>query len=116
MLMWHIVLLCKYIRTYIVIVKYTTMNNHIYSRLFKTQERESDRRSKEIEQRKESQNTYTHEHVCSSVPLGTTVEYNNCDRVSSSSEINAPVSVYIYRISSNSLRPSNRPHPRIDRA
>ena len=31
------------------------MNNHIYSTLFKTQERESDRRSKEIEQRKESQ-------------------------------------------------------------
>ena len=31
------------------------MNNHIYSILFKTQERESDRRSKEIEQRKESQ-------------------------------------------------------------
>ena len=29
------------------------MNNHIYSTLFKTQERESDRRSKEIEQRKE---------------------------------------------------------------
>ena len=35
------------------------MNNHIYSTLFKTQERESDRRSKEIEQRKESQ-THTH--------------------------------------------------------
>ena len=34
------------------------MNNHIYSTLFKTQERESDRRSKEIEQRKESQNTH----------------------------------------------------------
>ena len=31
------------------------MNNHIYSTLFKTQERESDRRSKEIEQRKEPQ-------------------------------------------------------------
>ena len=30
------------------------MNNHIYSTLFKTQERESYRRSKEIEQRKES--------------------------------------------------------------
>ena len=29
-------------------------NNHIYSTLFKTQERESDRRSKEIDQRKES--------------------------------------------------------------
>ena len=35
------------------------MNNHIYSTLFKTQERESDRRSKEIEQRKESQTTHT---------------------------------------------------------
>ena len=31
------------------------MNNHIYSALFKTLERESDRRSKEIEQRKELQ-------------------------------------------------------------
>ena len=31
------------------------MNDHIYSTLFKTEERESDRRSKEIEQRKESQ-------------------------------------------------------------
>ena len=31
------------------------MNNNIYSTLFKTQERKSDRRSKEIEQRKESQ-------------------------------------------------------------
>ena len=31
------------------------MNNHIYSTLFKTQEREPDKRSKEIEQRKESQ-------------------------------------------------------------
>ena len=35
------------------------MNNHIYSTLFKIQERKSDRRSKEIEQRKESQNTHT---------------------------------------------------------
>ena len=33
------------------------MNNHIYSTLFKTQESESDRRIKEIEQRKESQKT-----------------------------------------------------------
>ena len=33
------------------------MNNHIYSTLFKTEERESDRSSKEIEQRKESQKT-----------------------------------------------------------
>ena len=36
------------------------MNNCIYSTLFKTQERESDRRSKEIEQRKESQKKHTH--------------------------------------------------------
>ena len=35
------------------------MNNHIYSTLFKTQERESSRRSKEIEQRKESQKIHT---------------------------------------------------------
>ena len=35
------------------------MNNHIYSTLFKIQERKSDRRSREIEQRKESQNTHT---------------------------------------------------------
>ena len=34
---------------------FLNMNNHIYSTLLKTQERESDRRSKEIEQRKESQ-------------------------------------------------------------
>ena len=34
------------------------MNNHIYSTLFKIQERKSDRKSKEIEQRKESQNTH----------------------------------------------------------
>ena len=34
------------------------VNSHIYSTLFKTQERESDRRSKEIEQRKESQKTH----------------------------------------------------------
>ena len=34
------------------------MNNHIYSTLFKIQERKADRRSKEIEQRKESQNTH----------------------------------------------------------
>ena len=36
------------------------MNNHIYSTLFKIQERKSDRRSREIEQRKELQNTHTH--------------------------------------------------------
>ena len=34
-------------------------NNHIYSTLFKTQERKSDGRNKEVEQRKESQNTHT---------------------------------------------------------
>ena len=34
------------------------MKNHIYGTLFKTQERKSNRRSKEIEQRKESQNTH----------------------------------------------------------
>ena len=34
------------------------MNNHICSTLLKIQERKSDRRSKEIEQRKESQNTH----------------------------------------------------------
>ena len=39
----------------------THMNNHIYSTLFKIQERESDRRSKDIEQTKESQKrTYKH--------------------------------------------------------
>ena len=36
------------------------INNHIYSTLFKIQERKSDRRSREIEQRKESQNTHKH--------------------------------------------------------
>ena len=36
------------------------MNNHTYRALFKIQERKSDRRSKEIKQRKESQNTHTH--------------------------------------------------------
>ena len=35
------------------------MNKHIYNTLFKIQERESDRRSKEIEQTKESQNIHT---------------------------------------------------------
>ena len=34
------------------------MNHHIHSTLFKIQERKSDIRSKEIEQRKESQNTH----------------------------------------------------------
>ena len=40
------------------------MNNHIYSTLFKTQERESDRRSKEIEQRKESQKNKKKTRTC----------------------------------------------------
>ena len=35
-----------------------SMNNHIYSTLFKIQERRVDRRSKEIQQRKELQNTH----------------------------------------------------------
>ena len=50
------------------------MNNHVYSTLFKTQERESDRRSKEIEQRKESQNTQTKQqgHVTLSTELQST--------------------------------------------
>ena len=34
------------------------MNNHIYSTLSKIQEKKLDRRSKEIEQRKESQNIH----------------------------------------------------------
>ena len=47
---------------YVVFILYyiQNMNNHIYSTLFKIQERKSDRRSREIEQRKELQNTYTH--------------------------------------------------------
>ena len=45
---------------HIVVNMYIFMNNHIYSTLFKIQERKSDRRSREIEQRKESQNTHTH--------------------------------------------------------
>ena len=40
--------------------KCTVHEHHIYSTLFKTQERKSGRRSKEIEQRKESQNKHTH--------------------------------------------------------
>ena len=44
-------------------------NNHIYSTLFKTQEREPDRRSKEIERRKESQNTHTHKTKSSDLNL-----------------------------------------------
>ena len=44
---------------------------HEQSTLFKTQERESDRRSKEIEQRKESQKTQTKEqgHVTLSTEI-----------------------------------------------
>ena len=37
---------------------WSCMNNHIYSTLFKIQERKADRRSKEIEQGNESQNTH----------------------------------------------------------
>ena len=51
------------------------MNNHIYSTLFKTEERESDRRSKEIEQRKESQKltqTKQQGHVTLSTELQST--------------------------------------------
>ena len=50
------------------------MNNHIYSTLFKTQERKSDRRSKEIEQRNESQKTQTKQqgHVTLSTELQST--------------------------------------------
>ena len=51
------------------------MNNHIYSTLFKTQERESDRSSKEIEQRKEhKKHTHTkqHGHVTLSTELQST--------------------------------------------
>ena len=45
------------------------MYNHIYSTLFKIQERKSDRRSREIEQRKESQNTHTHKTRTSELNL-----------------------------------------------
>ena len=51
------VCVCMYVRIYTYVYDCTCMNNHIYSTLFKIQERKSDRRSKEIEQRKESQNT-----------------------------------------------------------
>ena len=46
-----------YVHTLHVSQYFEYMNNHIYSTLFKTEERESDRRSKETEQRKESQKT-----------------------------------------------------------
>ena len=53
------------------------MNNHIYSTLFKTQERESDRSSKEIEQRKESQKTKKQKqgHVTLSTELQSTLNF-----------------------------------------
>ena len=61
----------KYVHTLL-----ACMNNHICSTLFKTQERESDRRSKEIEQRKESQKNKTQtkqqEHVTLSTELQST--------------------------------------------
>ena len=50
------------------------MNKHIYSTLFKTQERESDRRCKEIEQRKESQNTHTQTKQQGLVTLSTELQ------------------------------------------
>ena len=50
------------------------MNNHIYSTLFKTQERESDRRSKEIEQRKESQKIHTQTKQQGHVTLSTELQ------------------------------------------
>ena len=68
------VLLSISVHTYMVHTG-TYMNNHIYSTLFKTQERESDRRSKEIEQRMESQkNTQTKQegHVTLSTELQST--------------------------------------------
>ena len=51
------------------------MNNDIYITLFKTQERESDRRSKEIEQRKNRKKTHTQTkqgHVTLSTELQST--------------------------------------------
>ena len=54
-----IVKLTKHIIKVILLLMILCMNNHIYSTLFKIQETKSDRRSKEIEQRKESQNTHT---------------------------------------------------------
>ena len=48
-------------------------NNHIYSTLFKTQERKPDKRSKEIEQRKESQKQ-TQTKQQGHVTLSTTVQ------------------------------------------
>ena len=50
------------------------MNNHIYSTLFQTQERESNRRSKEIEQRKESQRTLTQTKQQGHVTLSTELQ------------------------------------------
>ena len=51
---------CMYVgSTPLYMLVYEYMNNHIYSTLLKTQERESDRRRKETEQRKESQKTHT---------------------------------------------------------
>ena len=50
------------------------MNNHIYSTLFNTQERESDRRSKEIEQRKELQKQNTKKKKKGYVTLSTELQ------------------------------------------
>ena len=54
------VLLFKILIVYTVILCFfiINMNNHIYSTLLKIQERKADRISKEIEQRKKSQNTH----------------------------------------------------------
>ena len=53
------------------------MNNHIYSTLFKTQERKSDRRSKEIEQRKEPQNAHTQRKQQGHVTLSTELQFTS---------------------------------------
>ena len=62
------------------------MNNHIYSTLFKTQEREPNRRSKEIEQRKESQNTHTNKTTRTCDPKYRTTIY--CINVKFPSSLN----------------------------
>ena len=53
---------------------YTHENNHIYSTLFKTQERESDRSSKEIEQKESQKHTKKQQqgHVTLSTELQST--------------------------------------------
>ena len=51
------------------------MNKYIYNTLFKTQDRESDRRSKEIEQTKESQNIHTQTKQQGHVTLSTELQF-----------------------------------------